>query len=420
MRICVVGLGRIGMPVAVQFAGKGIRVIGYDTNPAVVAAANASSCPFADEEGLAARLATAVQEGLLTATTDAAQAVHGSDVVTIVVPLLVDGQNVPDFRHLDAAAKAVAEALKPGTLVILETTVPVGTTRDRLGPLLETSGLTMGRDFFLAFSPERVSPGRIFSDLSRYPKIVGGIDNESGQRASEFYSTALDAPVTLVRDAETAELVKLAEATYRDLNIAFANELAISADALGLDISEVISAANSQPYSHVHEPGVGVGGRCLPVYPYFMTSQLSATSLVAAARNINDGMAEYAVQKLERALGSLEGVRVLILGLSYRPNLKEASHSSALLLDQSLRKRGAEVLIHDPFFTSREMAELGLTATDLEPPPRVDALIVQSYHDEYRCLDLKVFQPRVVLDGRNALDKAMLESQGILYLGVGR
>lgn len=420
MRICVVGLGRIGMPLAVQFAGKGIQVIGYDTNPAVVAATNASSCPFADEEDLSARLTTVVQEGLLTATTDAPQAVHGSDVVTIVVPLLVDGQNVPDFRHLDAAARAVADSLNPGTLVILETTVPVGTTRGRLGPLLETSRLTMGRDFFLAFSPERVSPGRIFSDLSRYPKIVGGVDDESGRRASEFYSAALDAPATLVRDAETAELVKLAEVTYRDLNIAFANELAISADALGLDISEVISAANSQPYSHVHEPGVGVGGHCLPVYPYFMTSQLSATSLVAAARNINDGMAEYAVQKLERGLGTLEGVRVLILGLSYRPNVKEASHSSALLLHQSLRQRGAEVLIHDPFFTSREMAALGLTATDLEPPPRVDALIVQSYHDEYRYLDLKVFQPRVVLDGRNTLDKAMLESWGILYLGVGR
>ena len=193
----------------------------------------------------------------------------------------------------------------------------------------------------MAFSPERVSPGRIFSDLSQYPKIVGGVDDESGRRAREFYTTALDAPVTLVRDAETAELVKLAEATYRDLNIAFANELALSADALGLDVSEVIAAANSQPYSHIHQPGVGVGGRCIPVYPYFMLRQLPGTSLLTAGRLINDRMADYAVEKLEGALGSLGGSRVLILGLSYRPNVREAAHSSALLLEESLRLRAA-------------------------------------------------------------------------------
>jgi nucleotide sugar dehydrogenase len=421
MMVCVVGLGKIGLPLAVQFASAGLTVTGCDIDADVVAAVNAGECPITGEAELAERLAAAVRDGHMQATTDTSAAVRSSKTVVIIVPVLLTADCQPDFSALDAATEAVAAGLQPGTLVILETTVPVGTTRNRLGAILaEKSGLQPGRDFYLAFSPERVSSGRIFADLRNYPKVIGGIDAESARRAEEFYTGALDAPVLPVRDAETAELVKLAETGYRDLNIAFANELAISADGLGLDVTEVIAAANSQPYSHIHQPGVGVGGHCLPVYPYFMLGRLPQTELSAAARRINDGMADYTVDKLAAFFGDLSGCSVLILGLAYRSNVKEAAYSSTLLLTAALERRGVEVLVHDPLFTSEEIARYGLTPSPLEPPPHVDAVIIQAFHNEYRDLDLGIFQPQVVLDGRNVLRPEEIEARGIRYLGIGR
>ena len=226
--IAVVGLGKIGLPLAAQFAGRGQRVIGCDINPAVVAAVNAGECPIVEEPGLEERVNATVAAGCLTATTDTAAAVRQSNVVVIIVPLLVDEAHAVDYSAVDAATRAVAQGLQPRTLVLYETTLPVGTTRERLGALLEAgSGLTMGRDFALAFSPERVYSGRIFRDLATYPKVVGGIDPTSTAAAVAFYAAVLDdAPVLAVRDAETAELVKLLETTYRDVNIALASEFA--------------------------------------------------------------------------------------------------------------------------------------------------------------------------------------------------
>ena len=315
----------------------------------------------------------------------------------------------------------MARGLQPGTLVILETTVPLGTTRGRLGPALEASGMRMGVDFRLAYSPERVSVGRIFRDLRRYPKIVGGIDEASRDAALAFYRRALDASVTPVRDVETAEFVKLAETTYRDVNIALANELAVYADRHGLDATEAFAAANSQPYSHLHQPGVGVGGHCIPVNPHLLMEEGPSLRLAAAARQVNDSMAAYGVDKLEKALGGLKGCTVLVLGLAYRPNVKEAAGSTAFALVRELEACGATALVHDPLFSAREVQAMGLRPAKTLPPRKVDAVIIQAFHDQYRSLDLAGFAGcRAVLDGRNALSRAEVESKGMIYLGIGR
>ena len=421
MKVAVVGLGKIGLPLAVQYASRGLSVAGCDVDAAKVERINAGDCPIVGEEGLAEGLQVAVREHRLRASVDTTAAVAESEVVVIIVPVGLTDERRPDLSHLDVAAEAVSAGLRPGTLVIVESTVPVGTTRDRVGAALATGGRTLGREVLLAASPERVSVGRIFRDLRSYPKVIGALDDASWTRAEAFYLAALEAPCLLrVRDPETAEFSKLAEGVYRDVNIALAGELARYADTAGVDVTEAIAAANSQPYAHLHDPGVGVGGHCLPAYPYFLLSEASLR-LPAAAREINDTMARYAVEKLAAELGSLQGATVLILGLAYRANVKEAAHSSALPLAEALRELGAQPLVHDPLFSDDEVRALGLQPPDAFPPDHVDALIVQALHDAYRDLDLRSFAGcRAVLDGRNALDRSMVEAAGMRYLGIGR
>jgi len=420
LSVCIVGLGRIGLPLAVQCASKGLRVTGCDIAGDIVDAISAGECPYPDEEGLAEKLRAAYAAGLLRATTDTTAAVRKSNVVVIVVPVGLTSEKRADFAALDDAARAVAAGLQPHTLVILETTVPLGTTRRRLGAALEASGLRLGCDLFLAYSPERVFVGRVLTDLRRYPKVVGGIDAESTRRAAAFYASALDAPVLTVANCETAELVKLAETTYRDVNIALANEFARIADEHRVDVTEAIAAANTQPFSHIHQPGAGVGGHCIPVYPRFLLEG-AAARLPEAAREINDGMAAYAVERLAHAIDGLEGKTVVILGLSYRPDVKEPAFSIAFLLSKELAARGARALVHDPYFTPEEVRALGLEPADPFPPEHADAVVVQAWHAAYRDLDLAGFRGcKAVLDGRNALSRESVEALGMLYLGIGR
>jgi nucleotide sugar dehydrogenase len=415
MNVAVVGLGKVGLPLAVQYASRGLSVIGCDIDSALVDTINSGDCPILGETDLEERLAEARQQKLFRATTDTAAAVAESDVVVIIVPVGLDNDRNADFAKLDAAVDDVGRGLKPGSLVVVETTVPVGTTRGRVGPALEKDG----RQVLLAASPERLTTGRIFKDLRAYPKIIGAVDEASWLKAEAFYTEALEAPSLLrVRNPETAEFSKIAEGVYRDANIALADEFARYADSVGIDVTEAIEAANSQPYSHIHSPGVGVGGHCLPVYPYFLPE--GATHMPVAAREINDGMADYGVRKLEDALGSLKEKTALILGLAYRANVKEASHSSTLLIAKALKDRGALALVHDPLFSNDEIRALGLEAIDALPAS-CDAIIVQAWHDEYKSLDLGAFAGcRAVLDGRNVLEPAAVEAAGLRYLGIGR
>jgi nucleotide sugar dehydrogenase len=422
IKAAIVGLGKVGMPLAARMASRGHAVIGCDVNPDVVATVNQGESPLRGEEGLDEAVLAAVREGNLTATTDTTHAVRQSEVVVVIVPVLLTEDKRADLSMMEAAASDVAAGLQKGALVIFETTLPVGATRDVLGPTLESgSGLKAGIDFGLAFSPERVFSGRILRDLATYPKIVGGIDDESTERAARFYEEGLGVEAARVRDCETAELSKLAELTYRDVNIAFANELGLAAERAGVDVLDVIAAANSQPFSHIHEPGVGVGGHCVPVNPWFLVNGLGPTPIARLARETNDGMGREAARLLDEALDGLKGRTVLILGLAYRGNVKEPYHSAAFLLNDALKAAGARVLIHDPLFSREEISGRGLEPAALEPPPQVDAIVLQAAHDEYRTMDFAAFRGcRAVLDGRNVLSREEVEAKGLRYLGIGR
>jgi len=350
--------------------------------------------------------------------------VREADVVVVIVPVAVDERREIDFGPIDAATREIARGLRPETLVVYETTLPVGTTRDRFGPMLqEGSELKLDRDLFLAFSPERVLVGRVLLDLRRYPKVVGGVSDESTRRAVSFYEAVLDegTEIRAVANAETAEMTKLAETTYRDVNIALANEYARYAAKRGIDVSEVIAAANSQPYSHIHAPGVGVGGHCIPVYPHFLFNAEPDLRLPPLARAINDEMAAFAVGELERHLGPLSGVDVLVLGIAYRADVREDAFSAAFRLRDELVAAGATVHGHDPYFAPEHLAALGFAPYDLAAPTPVRAAVIQAPHAAYQALDLATIPGlELLLDGRNALDPATVAAAGIAYAGIGR
>lgn len=431
-RVCVVGLGKIGLPLAIQYVRQGMVVIGVDTNPDVVDTIRAGTPPFPGEHLLEEGLKRALADGRFRATTSTEEAVAASNVVVVVVPLVVDHTTkLPDFAGIDGAVSAISKSLKGDTLVCFETTLPVGTTRTRFAPSLSAgSGLTLGSDLFVCFSPERVSSGQIFRDLSRYPKLVGAIDSESAVRARSFYKAALtfdDRPdlqqpngVWDLGSSEGAELAKLAETTYRDINIAFANELAQHCDSLGIDVGPVIAAANSQPFSHIHQPGIAVGGHCIPVYPHLYLQGHPEARMPKASRAVNDRMPAYCVEALAQLLGPLSGNTVAILGLAYRGGVKETSFSGCWALIDELSRRGASIVVHDPLYDDPEIRDFGLTPYSLGTA--VDGVIVQTDHAEYQTLTPRDLPgAKGLIDGRSVIRAIDLFAEsGCQFAVLGR
>ena len=422
MKAVVVALGKIGLPLAAAIARAGHEVVGCDVDPRVVETVNAGRTPFPGEAGLDEALAEVVGDGRLRAQADTTAAVaDGADLVVAVPPLVVDAAAQPDWAILDAVVADIGAGLRrreEPTTVSVETTLPVGTTRRRIAPALERhSGLRAEEDFWCVFSPERVFSGRVFADLETYPKLVGGLSPAGEDRGVALYGAFLSAEVRGLGSAEAAELTKLAETTYRDVNIAFANELARFADAAGVDVERVIEAANSQPFSHIHRPGVAVGGHCIPVYPRFYLAGDPSARLPAAARMVNEAMPAYAADLLTEALGDLAGARVLVLGVAYRGGVKETAFSGAFPLRDELVARGATVVATDPLFDDGELRALGFEPWD---GAAVDAAVLQADHAGYRELgpgDLA--GARAVVDGRRILDPGPFAAAGVVLRRIG-
>lgn len=430
MRIAVVALGKIGLPLAVQFASSGHDVIGVDVNQKAVDTINAGQEPFPGEAELVERLTELIPAGRLRATTDYAEAIPGADAVVLVAPVFVNDETwEPDFKYMDAATTSLAEHLTPGTLISYETTLPVGTTRNRWKPMIEEgSGLKEGEDFFLAYSPERVLTGRVFADLRKYPKLIGALSDEGNRRAREFYESVLqfderpDLPkpngVWDLGTTEASEMAKLAETTYRDVNIGLANQFGLFAAANGIDVYKVIEACNSQPYSHIHRPGIAVGGHCIPVYPRLYLSTDPDADIVRVARQLNASMPERLVAQAEGILGDLSGQRAVVLGAAYRGGVKETAFSGVFPTVTALKTRGAEVVVHDPLYSDDELRGLGLEPYAIGG--EIDLAILQTDHADYRTLgpaDLPGV--KLLVDGRAASDAALWAGTPRIVVGAG-
>lgn len=418
--VAVVGAGKMGLPLAAQFASHGWHVVAVDVNPAVVDAINAGRSHVGEEPGLGELVARVHAEGRLRATLDAAAAARGADVVVLIVPVMLDAEHRPDYRYMDAAVGSIAPGVHPGSTVIFETTLPIGDTRRRFAPLLERAGgVETERDLFVAFSPERLLSGAVLDNLAAYPKLVGGVGPLSTDRAARFYASVLDAEVVAMSSAEAAEFSKLAETTYRDVNIGLANEFARAADLHGIDVTEVIAAANSQPYSHIHQPGIGVGGHCIPVYPHLLLARAPGLRIVETAREVNDGQTDRALGEVASLLGGLRGAPVLVLGVTYREGVRELAYSRAIPLIDGLRAAGADVAAHDPLLTPAEIEALGARAWTWGEPGPFRAVITQTADRQFAGLDASWFPDlAVVYDGRNSL-RALALPGGVAYRGVG-
>jgi len=421
MRVTVVGLGKLGLPLAGFYLAAGHEVVGADVSAARLRAITELDVTTGEPE-LVEALRKGSAERRWRVTVDTKEAVRNAEIVVVIVPVHASGPGRLDLSMLESAAADVGAGLGRGATVIVESTVPVGTTRQHVLPALER-GRRHGEDFWLAYSPERVSVGTVFRDLRTYPKIVGGVDVAARQRALSFYRDGLGLTAWEVGSAETAEFVKLIETTYRDANIALANSFALAADELGIDVSEAIRSANSQPYSHIHAPGIGVGGNCIPVYPYlYAASAAVGTDLALSARRLNDRMVDHAIEKIVAARGApLTGARVLVLGITYRVGVKDTANSSAVALAEKLREGGATVLGSDPLLSDTELTGLGFLP--IRPPGYgpADVIVIQSLAPEFADLGwLDATGARVVLDGRNVLDPALVSKRGITYLGIGR
>jgi nucleotide sugar dehydrogenase len=428
MKITVVAMGKIGLPLAVQFASRGHHVVGTDVNQQTVDLINEGKEPFPGESHLQDKLEKVVKSGRLIATNDTTGSVAESEAVVVVVPLFVDAEGIPDFAWMDAATISIGKGLKKGTLVSYETTLPVGTTRNRFAAMLESeSGLKAGEDFYLAFSPERVFTGRVFEDLRKYPKLVGGINQASGNAAKTFYEQVLDFDerfdlakpngVWDLGSSEASELAKLAETTYRDVNIGLANQFARFAADNGIDVYSVIDACNSQPFSHIHQPGIAVGGHCIPIYPRMYLWNDPSATVVRAAREANAQMPSYAVDVLEKRHGSLGGQRVVVLGAAYRGGVKETAFSGVFAIVDALKSKGAEALVHDPMYTDAELVAYGFTPYNFGQA--ADAAIVQANHAAYAdIVSADLPGVRTVVDGRKMLKPGQLSQSDVVVLGV--
>jgi nucleotide sugar dehydrogenase len=418
--VAVVGAGKMGLPLAAQFADHGWHVIAVDVQQAVVDSINEGRSHVEEEPGLAELVRKAHTGGRLRATTNGAEAAREADVVVLIVPVMLDDARQPDYRYMDAAVGSIAPGIHHGSLVIFETTLPVGDTRERFTPRLErVSGLKADSDFFVAFSPERLYSGAALRNLATYPKLVGGIGQASTTLAATFYDAVLDTEVVAMSNAEAAEFSKLADTTYRDVNIALANEFARYAERVGVDIHEVIAAANSQPYSHIHQPGLGVGGHCIPVYPHFLLSRAPELELVELSRRTNDAQIGVAIRAIQQELGGLEGVPILVLGLTYRHGVKELAYSRALPLIERLSHQGAVVSAWDPLLTPDEIARLGATPWAWGEAAPFRAIVTHTADPIFGGLDPAWFADlEIVFDGRDSLRDLALPAT-VAYRGIG-
>ena len=425
MKIAVIGAGKMGLPLACQFARQGGEVMAIDANSAVVEAIRAGRMMF-QEPGMDELLASVRAAGRIDATTSIEDGVRGQDVVVAIIPVLLTKERTADLSIMTAVSSQIARVLKPGMMVSYETTFPVGTTRKVLAPLLEAGGLRAGEDFDLVFSPERVKSRLVLDHLTNTPKIVGGVNQRSAARAEAFYGNYLGAPVINVGTLEAAELAKLAGMLYRDVNIALANELAAYSEAVGVDFEPVRKASNTDGEAFLLSPGIGVGGHCAPVYPYFVMEHAASLgltmALTAQGRSFNDHQAARHLDRLAQSGFPLAGSRVLILGLGFRPQVKEHTCSTAFLLQAAARDRGAEVVLEDPLYSPEELRAHGFSPFCRSSDPWPGAIILHTAHDAYRQPDFSLWRHKGVthvVDGRNAWQPEAARKAGLVYLAPG-
>lgn len=427
-RICVIGLGYIGLPTASTFAAHGANVLGVDIQPEVIATLNRGEIHI-HEPGLRDAYSKALESGRFKAALKPEEA----DAFIIAVPTPFKEKEtgkyegaaykLADMQAVTSAAESIVPYLRKGNLVVLESTSPPRTTIDLVAPILEKSSLKAGSDFHLCYSPERVLPGQILRELIENSRVIGGVTPESAQAGAELYSIFVKGQI-IQTDAATAEMVKLMENTYRDVNIAIANEFSRLADKFGVNVWEAISLANLHPRVKILNPGPGVGGHCISVDPWFFVEAApELTPLIYHSRKVNDAQPHFVAETVKRALGSLKEKKIAALGLAYKPDVDDLRESPAVEVVHLLQGEGADVLAYEPFKTDAKLPGISITS-NLDAAIRdADALVLLVSHSEFVKLSpeavAKVTRAKVAIDIVNGWNSTEWLNAGIRVFKLG-
>lgn len=436
VHVCVVGIGRIGLPTALSFANYGLDTIGVDINDKLIEMINTEKYPLKDEPGFDTIFDNVIKNKKLKATKDIQQALSNSNLVILSLPTPMNSKNIPDYSALLTVANSLNNFIKSGTIVVVESTVEPGFVENELTPIIEGDGsrIKCGIDFSVAACPETANPGEILSDFKKLPRVIGAIDEHTTEIVSEIYKHVFNVEILKMSNCRTANAVKLTTNVFRDVNIAFINELAILFEKLDIDIMTVLQAASKKYNFQVHYPGAGVGGPCLPVNSYQMLNSAKKLNdsvklkIIENARQINESMPEHAIELLSDALNeigkTIKGSTIGLLGASYKPNVKDIQLSPIEQIIKKLEIMNAKIKIYDPYFKSQHIFSHKTEDNFLDSITNTDAVIIITAHNEFHDIDPTLFVEKmispVIVDTRGMIDVHAAKKAGIIFRGIGR
>ena len=432
LRVCVIGIGRIGLPTALSFAKSGLQTIGVDINENLVQNINSGKFPLKDEPGYNKIFDYVIKNKKFSATTNIEDAVPNSDLLLLSLPTPMDENNIPDYSALRNVATKLSEILSPNSLVIVESTIEPGFIEDEMVSIISKSGrLEIEKNFFIGVCPENANPGEILHDFTNLPRLVGGINHNITKIIKTIYKFVFSVELVEMSDCKTANAVKLTTNVFRDINISFVNELSLMFDKLGIDTIKVLEAAKKKYNFQVHYPGAGVGGPCLPINSYQLLNTGKRTgsklSIIESGRKINENMPERVIEltsdafkECKKSIGNSE---ILILGVSYKPDVKDIQLSPAEHIIRKLQDLGANIHIYDPYFSSSQV--FGITSEDNieDIISKVDAAIIVTGHDEFKKLQIHTFtkmQHPILIDTRGIIDPSIAKQEKLIFRGLGR
>ena len=432
LRVCVIGIGRIGLPTALSFAKSGLETIGVDINENLVETINLGKFPLKDEPGYDVIFDDVVKNKKFSVTTNISDAVPNSDLIILSLPTPMDENNIPDYSALRNVATKLAEILSPNSLVIVESTIEPGFVEDEMVSIISNSErLEIEKNFFIGVCPENANPGEILHDFTNLPRLVGGINDNITKIIKKIYDFVFSVELIEMPNCKTANAVKLTTNVFRDVNIAFVSELSLVFEKLGIDTNKVLEAAKKKYNFQVHYPGAGVGGPCLPINSYQLLNTAkrlgSNLSIIESSRKINEKMPEHVIKltadAFEECNKSIQNSSILILGISYKPNVKDIQLTPAKKIINKLQDLGAKIYIYDPYFKSEEVFGVKIEDNIESIIQNVDASIIVTAHDEFKKLEIPLFSKMrnpILIDTRGIVDPLSAKETKLIFRGLGR
>ena len=432
LKVCVVGIGRIGLPTALSFAKSGLPTVGVDINENLVRTINSGVFPLKDEPGYEEIFNDVIKNKMFSVTTKIEDAVPNSDLVLLSLPTPMDENNVPDYSSLRTAASKLSEILSPNSLVIIESTIEPGFIEDEMVSIISKSGrLKIEENFFIGVCPENANPGEILHDFTNLPRLIAGINNDVTKIIKMIYNFVFPVELVEMPNCKTASAVKLTTNVFRDINIAFVSELSLMFEKLGIDTIKVLEAAKKKYNFQVHYPGSGVGGPCLPINSYQLLNTARRTgtklSIIESGRKINEKMPDHTVELTSNAFKecnkSIQNSEILILGVSYKPNVKDIQLSPAEYIIEKFQNLGANVHIYDPNFSSTEVFGIKVEDNLDDVLSKMDAAVIVTGHDDFKKIEISSFakmKTPILIDTRGIIEPQSVKQYNIIFRGLGR